>query len=72
MRNAIAEFVEQLKKRLKDNQNNYNQHYSMWGSTDTEFDSKDEFDFDALLKEIDTFSEEFEGNTKTPNVEVRG
>ena len=67
MTNTIAEFIEQLKKRLKDSQGNYLEHHSMCGDTEGGFYDTDEFDFDALLKEIDTFSAEFNSDTKTPN-----
>ena len=72
MRNTIATFVEQLKQRLADTQGNYNEHHSWCGNTEGGFYDTDEFDFDALLKEIDTFSEEFNGDTETPNVELTG
>ncbi len=71
MTNTIAKFVEQLKKRLKDNQGNYVEHNSWNRDTEGGFYDKDEFDFYALLKEIDTFSEEFKSNTETPNAEFR-
>lgn len=72
MGNTIAAFVEQLKKRLGDSQGKYNHHWSMLGDTQGGFYSADEFDFDALLKEIDTLSEEFKSNTETPNESERG
>ena len=72
MGNTIAEFVEKLKERLKNNQGNYNEHHSWCGNTEGGFYDTDKFDFDALMKEIDTFSEEFKSNKETPNAELTG
>jgi hypothetical protein len=59
--NTIARFVKMLKAHLSDKKDNYLEHDSWLGDTESGFYSQDTFDFDALLKEIDKFSETFKG-----------
>lgn len=59
MADTITKFVEALKKRIRDNGANYFQHHSWLGDTEGGFYDVDEFDFDALLKDIDEFSASF-------------
>ena len=56
---ALKLFIDGLKRHLGENKSNYVEHNSWLGDTESGFYSADEFDFDALLKEIDKFSESF-------------
>jgi len=56
----LTKFVEQLKQRLRERKDNYVEVDPWFGSTEEGFHDIEVFDFDKLLKEIDTFSEEFD------------
>jgi hypothetical protein len=55
----MKEMIEKLKQYLHQNQAKFHQHYDMAGDTETGFYEEDVFDFDAMLKQIDNFSEKF-------------
>lgn len=66
MTDTVSKFAEALKKRLKDNQKKFHQHYDMMGDTEGGFYEQDDFDFDAMLKEIDEFAAEFKAGNTSP------
>lgn len=53
----MKEMLEKLKAWLKEHQSNYHQHYDMMGDTEGGFYEQDDFDFEALMREIDAFSD---------------
>ena len=58
MATTLACFIEGLKKRLTNNQEHYCR--GVCGDSESGFEITQEFDFDALMREIDQFSAEFE------------
>lgn len=55
----VTQFKDALKAHLRKRESAFNEHHSMVGSTEGGFFSSDDFDMDALLREIDEFAATF-------------
>ena len=62
----MSDFVELLKQHLRDHKDQYIEHNSWNGNTESGFYATDDFDMGKLLAQIDAFTAWFQGPRTEP------